>query len=360
MRLELSRPRLRFLPVQVIDREDGVVIKRGALETHIQGTEAGEIVRFLIGTFNEEGAIRDDVVAAVPLAQRAAVERLLDQLLDRRLLVPADSPAAAGAGAETALDIFYWNVGTATETVREQINQKSIVIIGVNAVSHQLAASLLASGMENVDVVDFLRLRSFRYFDDSGSVSPTWTLPRPLHYDQWAEDLDPDAIGTLVATSDQGGLHWMREWNELCVENGVRFFPVVLQNMVGYVGPIVVPGETACFECLRARQNSHLADAELSRSIEHAAGLGGAINAFHPSMASITADVAAMELLKLHSGAIAPPHYGQLIEVRLLEPAISRHPVLLVPRCTVCSTARTTAPVSIDRTSFLPGNRREE
>jgi bacteriocin biosynthesis cyclodehydratase domain-containing protein len=359
MKLEFSAPKLRFLSVQLIDRPDGVVIKRGALETHIRGANAGEIVRSLVETFSEGGALRDDFVAGLPHAQRADVERLLDQLLDRRLLVPADSPEAAGAGAETELDIFYWNSGTNTRQVLDALNEKSITILGVNAISQRIASALLVSGVENVTVVDFLRLRSFRFFDPGGNVASSWRLEAPLEYEFWADSFDPESAGTVVATSDFGGLHWMREWNELCVENGVRFFPVVLQNLVGYIGPIVLPGETACFECLRARQNSHLVNAELARAIEREAALGQHVNAMHPSMASIIGDIAAIELVKLHSGAIAPPHYSHLIEVRLLEPDISRHPVLRVPRCPVCSTMRTTAPVSVDRTTFLPGNRGE-
>lgn len=356
MELNLSDPRLRLVAVQVIDIPGGVLIKRGALETQIAGDRAAEVIHLLAGLLSGPGAIRALVVDSFPAEDRQAIELLLDKLIERRLIVTVDDGLEAGR-AETPLDIFYWNFGEEPHEVAERLAARHIVLIGVNHVSHRLAGSLRASGFHNVDVVDYAMLRNPFFYEGERLDEGHWPAIPPLAYDEWSEGFDPESIHTLVATSDFGGMHWMREWNELCVTNGILFYPVVLQNMVGYVGPLVMGHETACFECLRIRQNSQMDDPELKRAAERLAWHGQPVNAMHPSMAAITAEIAAMELTKLHSGAIAPPRYSTLIEVRLLQPEITTHRVLKVPRCTVCSRVNQSARVSIDRTTFMPGNR---
>ena len=88
----------------------------------------------------------------------------------------------------------------------------------------------------------------------------------------------------------------MRPWNEFCVRHRRPFLPVVLQDLIGYIGPIVVPGETACFECLRARQNSNLINPETQRAAEARAFDGQAIAAAHPAMSASLGAIAGFEL----------------------------------------------------------------
>jgi len=163
------------------------------------------------------------------------------------------------------------------------------------------------------------------------------------------------SLHCLIATSDFGGMQLMREWNQFCYEANIQFFPVVLQNAVGYVGPLIVPGETACFECLRARQNSHLADPEIQRATEYRAFEGQLVNGFHPSMASVLGDIAAFELTKFY-GRVPRWRVGTLIEVNLLIPSIVTRKVLKIPRCSVCSQLNKHSPVTTDRVVYVPSN----
>src|SRR5262249_10319169 len=148
----------------------------------------------------------------------------------------------------------------------------------------------------------------------------------------------------IVATSDFGGLTSMRQWNEFCVTRNIHFFPVVLQNLVGYVGPLVVPGETPCFECVRARQNANIEDPTTRAAAEPHAFSSQHVIGFHPSMATILGDIAAVELGKFYGGWLASESVGSLIVVRLLVPSVTTHRVLKIPRCPVCSDLNKRAP----------------
>ena len=130
----------------------------------------------------------------------------------------------------------------------------------------------------------------------------------------------------------------------------VWFFPVLLQDLIGYVGPLVVPGRTACFECLRARQNACMDAPGVQRAAE---GDSAKALAYHPSMPSILGDVAALEITKL-LGGVPPPQHSRLIEVNLLAPAIETRTVLKLPRCPVCGALETRPSVSTKRRAFQP------
>ena len=136
------------------------------------------------------------------------------------------------------------------------------------------------------------------------------SLGQPRNHREWFELTQGRGLGCLVVTSDFGGQHLLRNWNRHCVRERIPFLPVVLQDLVGRIGPLVVPGEGSCLECLRARENSHIDDPETHRAAEHGAYEGQVVNAFHPSMASVLGDIAAMELLKL---------YGQFMAARPLD-----------------------------------------
>jgi bacteriocin biosynthesis cyclodehydratase domain-containing protein len=351
-----SGERLVALPLQVIGTDDGVILARGCVELKVAGPRAAEVVQAVLEATRGSGASCRDISESFAEPDRPAVVELVEELRKRRLLVPEDASAPPPAAGESALEVFYWQFGGRADRVLESLNSNRVTILGVNSISRQLASSLASSGMTAVEVVDFHVLRNVRFFSDIGGLDPgEWParLAPPVGYDDWSSGLDVEELGCVVATSDFGGRHLMREWNEFCVFHRRHFLPVVLDRMIGYVGPFVVPGETACYECLRARENAAMDDPMLERATESAAFRRQAVNGFHPTMSSILAEIAALELTKLYSG-VMPWKVGRLIEVNLLTVEMKGRKVLKLPRCPVCSPVNWRSSTSIDKTSFVP------
>jgi molybdopterin-synthase adenylyltransferase len=334
-------PRLRALTVQLVETGDGVLVKRGATEIVVAGTDAKEIVQTIVLATSGDGATREQICDLFAPLDRSAVGAFLEELVTRRILVPSDTAEPPSERPESELEVFYWQFGFRFRDVMNELRTKRIAVIGVNTISRRLALSLVASGMpgQRLEVVDFLLLRNLRLFDRSGVLRPPlWPseLGPPIPYEDWSDGLDASTLSCVVATSDFGGMHLLRQWNEFCVEERRVLLPVVLQDFVGYVGPLVVPGETACYECLRGRQNANMQDPEAQRLPERLAFQGQLATAFHPAMASVLGDIAAMELLKFFT-AIPVRWAGTLFEVNLLQPAMVGRKVLKLPRCPVCS-----------------------
>ena len=364
LELEEASPRFRVLPTQLVDSEEGIILRRGVERLRIAGEAAQEVLEAIFEAAGQEsGATVDAICGQFNPDMQAPVRDLVDRLISRRVLVDASGPGAEAresAQDEGSAEVFYWQYGADATQVARSLATTHVSIAGVNAVSQRLAEALRHSGFANVLVVDHPMLRNVRMFDQTGRLAPGhWQegIPAPLDYEDWVNDEPP--VDCLVVTSDFGGLELMREWNEFCVKFGIHFLPVVLQDMVGYLGPLVMPGETPCFECLWARQNSHMTDPASQRGTEGAAFYGQLVSGYLPPMASVLGDIAAMELVKFYSGALPGSKVGKLIEVDLMKPALATRNVLKVPRCRVCGPLTGHSDQAVDRNVFMPGNEPE-
>ena len=347
----LETTKLRALPVQFIEcLHPGVVLKRGCTELRISGDKAVEVIQYVMRAATGRTVTPKEMCDGFAAPVRQRLHELIELLVDKRILIADDTAPSVEDEPESSLEIFYWHFGESAQKVTERMNARYIAVLGVNCISRQLATSLFEAGLVNIDVIDIPLLRNLRLFDDCGNVDASkWPAGIPIRHETWITTVDEKAPVCLVATCDFGGQEPLREWNQLCVERNYHFLPVVLKDFVGYVGPLVIPGETACFECLRARQDSHLDDPQSRRPTEEAAFQGQPFIGFHPSMGSILGDIAAFELTKLYSHVVPSWHVGTLIEVNLLATYLAARKILKVPRCQTCSVLTTRASVEFKR-----------
>ena len=355
---ESGQPRYRLWPVQVIRHADGVMLRRGTEKLYIAGEAAQPVVEELLHLGQTEGGVTlAQMLAPFPEEQRDQVQGLLDKLLAKRFLADAAAVASIDTRVPTNEDVFYWDHGSTTAQAHANLNRRTFAIVGVNAVSARIAESLAACGVAEIAVVDHPALRNMSYFRGDNAIDhERWPARAgiPLHFDDWV-DADTPFDG-LVATSDFGGLGLMREWNAFCVRERKLFLPVVLQDMMGYLGPLVLPGETPCFECAWTRQSANMNQPDIERATEPVAFFGQGVDAWLPPMASILGELAALEIVRFCSGVIPGVRTAVMTEVDLLRPELTTRRLLKVPRCRVCGPLTLRATTTGDRNVFEPGN----
>ncbi|MEO7194203.1 MAG: TOMM precursor leader peptide-binding protein [Pseudonocardiaceae bacterium] len=348
----LVEPRLCALPVQLISMRSAVILRRGATEVRIDGERSREAVETILAAASGQGATVAEVCERFAEPDRPAVTRLLDQLRTRRLLVPAGSPTPTEKNTgpddtstgdtsvgDSRLDIFYWHFGQRGADVAHSLSSRQIAVVGVNAVSQHLVRALTAIGATNVAVLDYPPLRGAerRTTDnDSGCAGAA------VGHADWLDRADADQLHCVIATSDFDASECLRLWNRFCVERRIPFLPVVQRDLLGTVGPLVLPGETPCYECVRARESSHLDDPAARHAVAEAAFEGQRFAALHPAAATVLAELASVELSKWFGGGRPPTRQvGTLVEVNVAEPAVTVRKILRVPRCPVCSPSNT-------------------
>jgi bacteriocin biosynthesis cyclodehydratase domain-containing protein len=338
---------LRSVPVQLIRSDKGVILKRGCTEVKIGGEGTDRVLRVLFAATSNAGSTKKELLDLFSPGSRQLVSRLIDELVTRRLLIYDKGPDAVKN--ESGLDLFYWHFGVTSEDVNRTLNERQIVICGVNTISGQLATSLYYAGCRNVRVLDDPRLRNLRLYDNAGQLRHSaWPgfLALPERYET---TVDPASIDCLIATSDFGSAPAIGEWNTYCIENNRCYLPIFIKNLIGYIGPLVIPGETACFHCLHARQNANFENSDTHLKIDDAAFDGQHVSAFHPSITTIVAELAMFELMKFYT-RIMDSYAGCLIELNLFSLRLKARRVLKIPRCHVCSplnkTSTTTSTLS--------------
>ncbi|MEK6787300.1 MAG: TOMM precursor leader peptide-binding protein [Nitrospirota bacterium] len=325
------------VPVQVIEIPDGVVLKRGCNELKICGADAKEIVRTVLMTSQNGGATTDEIASRLSKLAKPQVEKVIAHLLDRGFLVSGAFRGRSAAATESHLDIFFWHFDGVSATMIERFKSTRILIVGINYISRQLIMSLLACGQQNFQIIDDTRQRNLRFFDSTGHLKTTEWGASSNRFIKWQEGCQLPEGDCLIATSDFGGQQSLLSWNRLCLQKKIKFMPITLTNFTGLVGPLVIPGETACYMCFLSRQRSHSTDDLTESLIDSVAFEGQHIVGFHPSMASILGDIAAFELTRHYTQTLPGQSYGRILEVNLLAGGMTPRRVLKVPRCSDCS-----------------------
>jgi len=335
--------KLRAVPFQIIEIENGVILKRGSVEVMIGGERASEVVQNVLDVVNQKGATKEEICGVFATPDRPAVAYLVDELSKRFLLVRSSDVVSE---TETQLDVFYWHFGQRVSEVTKRLNSKHFVIMGVNQISRRLANSLNETGIDNIQVVDWPAVRCVT---DSNKTEWDGFPNEPLDFEIWEKSLQHQTLDCLIATSEFGGLQLMRRWNEFCVESNCIFMSIILKDLMGYIGPIVIPHETACFECFLARRNANLEEPEIKNLADNISSDGQSVTGYHPIMASILGDIAAMELIKFYAGLVPMFNVGRLIKMNMLACKLDSHKVLKIPRCRVCSPLNKYSSVNLEK-----------
>ena len=341
--------KLCALPLQSIELDDGILLKRGNSILNVNGAGASKAVQIVLSSLAPPGATAEEIAQKFTGPDRKAVGQLVEKLIANRFVVTNDSQTEE-FGNESHLDIFYWHFGETANSVAERLNKHRIAILGVNTISRQLGSTLSASGFNNFEIVDCPSLRNTRLpptpGQDSQESRAHSEVQTPKDFNEWKACTKPEDFDCLIAASDFGGQHLFKEWNRFCIQHKRLFFPILLQDQVGYVGPLVIPGQTACYECFLARQHSHRPVTLSGKKIDESACDGQAFIGFHPAMASALADIAAFELTKFFSDVVPGWNVGTMLEINLLTSRMTPRKVLKIPRCPVCSPLITRTPTN--------------
>ena len=329
----------RLLGLQALVHDNGVILKRGTTRLFLDGDDVAELVDLLVENMAGGRAVElARLQSEIAPERRDALQALVETLKAHRFLLAAGAEGDVGEGSSRE-DVFFWNYQTSFAEIVGELAEIHLTMFGVNAIGLALLGNLRGCGFRDITFVDHPALRNFDYFDSKHrlrhEISGALSVP-PIHFDDWtAGNATPD--GCYVVCCDFGGRPLMRDWNRFCVENRVLFYPIVLLDHVAHLGPIVVPDQGPCYECLWVRQNANAGDAALLRAGEMAPDSGQHAIGYLQPMARAAADFAAIDLLKTFSASLSGRQIGRIVEIDLLEPGITCRSLLKMPNCPVCA-----------------------
>ena len=174
--------------------------------------------------------------------------------------------------------------------------------------------------------------------DELARLLPAYGLTRVRRLSPAAlgEAADPTEL-VVVSLSTYSDLETLTALNRRCVDQGRTLIPISFDDGVAQIGPTVVPGKTACLQCLDLRTMSNIDNLE---AYETYRGFVKARERRYPEVpAHVTAIAvfACHEVLRVVTGYDQAKSYNGVLKVDLWNADVRRTRVLKFPSCTVCS-----------------------
>lgn len=314
----------RLLPLLDGTRDESALLA----DALARGCDPGA-VRRLLDLLAEAGVLEDaadwsTAALGLPVAAR---ERLAPDLASLSLLAAA-SPEPAASSA------------VATMTRRRSA---AVLVAGAGRIGAAAATLLAAAGVGRVAVQDAAPVRP-------GDLGPAGHLPQDLgirrdeavrrRLEASYPEIDhrplgarrPDAALLAPDTVAQAALV------ESLARDGVPHLYVAVRETAGVVGPLVLPGASACLRCL----DLHRTDRDpgwAAVATALAAGRRPPVLACDGVLAATVAGLAALQVLTVLDGAPAPATVGGTLEVRLPDARVRRRSWRAHPACG-CTWAR--------------------
>ena len=346
-------------------------------------TDSGVIVRSDLGTFQLDGSdVRLFVKEIVPLLDgtrdaeliadalpgytRSSVHAFLELLAEKGVVERVRENEGDTFGALerwTPQERFFHKHGLDNSEGNTRLQNSRVLIVGLEPWGCVLASELAASGVGKVHLLEngligHDDLLSVRYFEPSNlgakrrdivqaflSRMAPWckVSTAPLFLSGEGElNVEGDSWDLIITALTADDLHLLLQVSRYAHTAGVRTLFGHLDGFEAWIGPAVIPGETACWNCFRLRR---LANAEHIKS-EHeidATLLAGPTQprarAFLAPMAALTGQMMALEAVKLLARFTPSRLPGRFYVHNLISGTSHFHTVIRMPWCELCGGA---------------------
>jgi ribosomal protein S12 methylthiotransferase accessory factor len=242
---------------------------------------------------------------------RPAIVHLILQLLQARGLLQDAAEARLESGERARWDSqlrFLEHFVANAETAHATLRSAHVAVVG--------------SGPVKSAVIDALRAVGVQTLTDLG---PTPALDGSAH----------QGVDLLLACHHGPADLPLQLVNRAALNRGLRWMRVGIAGTVGFMGPTVLPRQTACWACVQERRRANDSAASgLPESIDEQTNhLDEGCLA---PMLTALAGQAALEATRILAGFAAPMTIGRYYEMPASAPEFRPHTVLRVPRCAAC------------------------
>ena len=127
--------------------------------------------------------------------------------------------------------------------------------------------------------------------------------------------------------------------NRICVENNIPWINIKMGELKFQIGPLVVPHETACFECCQNRLNGNILYFDEEQSyIKYKNMEADKVRIFTSDLfINIVSNIAVWEVVKFLSKIYSSVAMGRLLEFDALSMELTSSNILKMPKCRICS-----------------------
>lgn len=310
---ESARPWIRP-EYEVIPLDGSAVLIRSpdqGVRASVDGVDAAELadrIRSLDGTRTMEAWRRGG-------PDTDGLDRLIRELIVRDV-VRLDPPAFDPSDDSCELQLFA-HYHPDPDGCRRRLRSSRVVVCGSGGLMTTIQRDLRAAGVGRVDLL------SVPAGIDRGTVA--------------AELRGVDLTIVCTASPRDPLAHVI---NDIALSERLVWLPLVLFGASAFIGPLFVPGDGPCQECVWGREQANWADPDVTRLyFDRLARDHGSLELYGslPAFEALTSQWAVLEVTKALSRFTVPLLLGSLLRVEFLRAGTELHRVVRLPRCPGCS-----------------------
>lgn len=293
----------------------------------IRETDSDEQIRSLFEQLDGNHTL-DSILEPYDGDDREAVLSLFRTLREKNVLYDATDWAGTCGRPQLQVPPQFG------ESDAGDLETKTALVVSVGEPGPQIAADLIRAGVGSVIL--------HRPLDDQlVDENPLGLLDLLEEKDAFTvrdDDLETalgDADAAVLAT-DTERPSVASAFNEVAHETGTPWLLAQVRGFDGLIGPVVFPGETACYRCLEQRIASNIGDSESYGAYRTAIdGTPSLESVGLPSYSRAIAGFASVDLLHLLTYGQACT-VGRTIAMNFLDLSVEVNEVLKRPRCDCC------------------------
>lgn len=226
--------------------------------------------------------------------------------------------------------------GRIADAELDRLGDRTVVVVATGGFARPAVTDLHSTGVGRVEVLSV---------DDEGWVPDDVVTVEP---ESLGSRLDAADVGVFLGDDPVPEL--VAKLNERALATGT---PVMYASAVGYdgvVGPFVVPGKTACYECYRRRAEQNVSAPDQYRQFERVvADSDRSPGPRLDSFGSIVAGFAVVDVCRFLVNGTGYSH-GRVTHLAFDVLSMEVNDVLRVPRCDACGDRET---VGVNRHSSI-------
>jgi len=320
-------------------REDGHIV---ILQTEDKAESVARLLEYLDGSRPLQEICQElnlSLQEVEPVIAQLQEKKILETVKER--LIPYDDP----------LPPFLAHYADDPQALQKKLQHAVVALFGVEDLSLILLRDLAIHGIKKLHWVNC---------GSASQVDQKWVrrLDADIqihlkHSDEWEQTINTWTQNPDLMVVCQRGLDPQLEevMNAIAIRKNFKLMRCSLLGAEGYVGPTVIPRQTACLKCYELRVEGtiqhfeeylvfkkHLCEHRDQRPF-----------GFSPSFLQVIAAISAWEIVKILIGpepTLLPPlTYGRQLVINFLTMNITPHTVLKVPRCPVCGSSSQSRPI---------------
>lgn len=317
-----SYPRINPAFTPIVVNEDEVQFTTGPLSGpvfEIADEDRDGTLRSLVSKLDGSTHVRD-VLDSFDPADRDEIRNVILALQAKSVVRDAgDAVSESRAGLDG-----YLSVSTDSNGAIERVAESSLTVVGAGDVGRVIVENLVEAGVGSIEYLD-LSGDANRWIGSLEDPTPSSLPPSSL-------ESALNAATFAVFGVDRPYPDVASRINGIAHRTGTPWIVGQLRGLDGQIGPTILPGETACYDCFRVRTTAATRSRLEYARFERAGDVSGALL---PSFAHVVGGMVSLDVLKqLADGFGITP--GGVVDFDFHDFAVQAEEVLRLPRCETC------------------------